>query len=324
MPKHRDGRRELRVGPEWEGSRLDRFARAVLPGLSFPAVQTMLRRKRILLNGEPAAAAARLKEGDTVSFDADSRPVPAPGGGRPKSGPPRGARGRVTGLRILYEDAELLVVDKPAGLPVQPGNRKERGSLIDLLAPPAGRAGGGPQFSPSPVHRLDTGTSGILVVARTRTAARGLSRTFAGGGVKKTYLAVVEGVPQKPAATIDAPLDVRKGIRSRAVVSETGRAAETSYRLVSARGDGRSLLEVVILTGRTHQIRAHLASIGHPVAGDIYYGRRAPRTMAERRNPRRDSTPRRMLLHAWKIEFPHPITGRTVRVTAPPPPEFGL
>ncbi|MDD3642929.1 MAG: RluA family pseudouridine synthase [Candidatus Krumholzibacteria bacterium] len=314
--------RELRVGPEWDGSRLDRFVRAALPGLSFPAVQTMLRRRRILLNGGEAGPAVRLRTGDAVSLDIRAMPASGSVGGTSRAAPPRGMRGRVSGLRVLFEDADMLVVDKPAGLPVQPGNRKERGSLLDLLPPPAG-CGGAPPFPPSPVHRLDTGTSGALVVAKTRQAARDLSKAFGGGGVKKTYLAVVEGVPHPPSATIDAPLGVRKGMRSRAVLSGAGRAAETAYRLIREREDGRALLEVVILTGRTHQIRAHLASIGHPVAGDIYYGSRAPRRHAWRRGDGA-SPPRRMLLHAWKIEFPHPRTGRPVRVASPPPREFGL
>jgi RluA family pseudouridine synthase len=318
MPRNKEDGKELRVGPDWDGSRLDRFVRAALPGLSFPAVQTMLRRRRVLLNGTPARPAARLKAGDSVTIEAVALPRESPAPSRKKPGPPRGTRGRVTGLRILYEDAELIVVDKPAGLPVQPGNRKERGSLLDLLPPP-GRSGGVP-FAPAPVHRLDTGTSGTLVIARTRAAARTLSGTFRSGGVRKTYLAVVEGVPHPPEATIDTPLEVRKGIRSRAVASRSGRSAETSYRLIRALDGGRALLEVVILTGRTHQIRAHLASTGHPVSGDIYYGRRSSRGAPHRRG----SAPARMLLHAWKIEFPHPLTGRPVKVTAPPPGEFGL
>jgi RluA family pseudouridine synthase len=319
MPRKDSDGKELRVGPEWAGSRLDRFVRAALPGLSFPTVQTMLRRRRVLLNGAPARPAARLEAGDAVTIDPDAVPrtAPVPGG---RKAPPRGSRGRVTGLRILYEDADLLVVDKPAGLPVQPGNRKERGSMLDLLPPPTGRGGGTTPFAPAPVHRLDTGTSGALVIARTRAAARRLTATFGGGGAKKTYLAVVEGVPHPSEATIDTPLEVRKGIRSRAVASRKGRAAETSYRLIRELAGGRALLEVVILTGRTHQIRAHLASIGHPVSGDIYYGRRTARGAPGRR----PFAPRRMLLHAWKIEFPHPLTGRPVRVTAPPPREFGL
>jgi len=362
-------RTRISVDAEWDGSRLDRFVRAVLPGLSFPAAQTLIRKRRVFLNGAAAGAGARLRPGDVVTIAAE--PVPGAKGrprgssdalragaeSRARPGERRGAGGAATfgriGLEIavLFEDEDLLVVDKPAGLPVQPGNRARRGSLLDLLAayfagdapgPSDGHAdyrGGGttarragraknargcadrksagtadadampPPFAAAPVHRLDRNTSGALVVAKTRTAARQLSRIFASGRAEKTYLAVVEGVPAPPAGTIDKPLRIEKSKRSRALAAPGGARAETAYRLVRKLPGRRALLEVRITTGRTHQIRAHLASIGHPVSGDRYYGARG-------------GPHGRLLLHAWRLAFPHPVSGRPVAVTAPPPRTF--
>lgn len=334
--------KRISVSDDWDGSRLDRFVRAALPGLSFPAAQTLIRKRRVLVNGSPAGAGARLRPGDVVTLSAE--PVP-PAGRRPQARGPSlpghaggagGARfdkrsggaggaeafGRIGGeIAVLYEDDALLVVDKPAGLPVQPGNRAEKGSLLDLIAAYAAaradrKAGGktdhdaaAPPFAPAPVHRLDRVTSGTLAVAKTRLAARRLSRTFAAGQAEKTYLAVVEGIPDPPAGTIDTPLRIEKGARSRAVAAPGGARAETAYRIVGELPGRRALLEVRITTGRTHQIRAHLASIGHPVAGDRYYGARG-------------KVAGRILLHAWRLVFPHPASGRPVAVTAPPPPGF--
>jgi 23S rRNA-/tRNA-specific pseudouridylate synthase len=331
---------------EWHGSRLDRFIRASLPGTPFGVTQILLRKGLIFLNGTKASGNARLKAGDVVAvdlaeFEDSSRPAPAP--------PPRSKRKTGIGrdIRVIYEDNSLLVIDKPAGLVVQPGNQKEKGSLLDLLEeyrrrktgerpgltrarrnqddrqlqldlrspneePAAGSPESGPtgiHFPYTPVHRLDRLTSGALIVAKTRIAARALSRALSHGDVRKTYLAIVEGIPSKPTGEISSPLVTTKGARSHSTIAAGGKEARTVYTIVKKLRGDRTLLEVSMRTGRTHQIRAHLASIGHPIVGDKEYGAAS-------------SSGGRLFLHAWKLRFNHPVTGRDVAATAEMPDEF--
>ncbi len=340
--------KRIDVTRNWQGSRLDRFVRAHIPGTPFGVIQILLRKGLIYLNGERASGAARVKGGDVVSIDiAESDEASPPPATKPKRGPgkravkppageaaaagktlrPAAAIGRE--IRVLHEDDEVLVIDKPAGVVVQPGNRAERGSLLDSLeeyrrrsartrargrATSAGDSPPGtieePPFPYTPVHRLDRDTSGALVVAKTRPAARALTRAFARRGVHKIYLAVVEGVPAEEEGTIDSPVAVAKGARSHASPSPAGAKAITHYSTIRKLRGGRALLRITIETGRTHQIRAHLASIGHPVAGDAEYGA-APAGRSGR-----------FLLHAWMIYFPHPSTGEMLLCTAPPPADI--
>jgi RluA family pseudouridine synthase len=302
------------VSGEWQGSRLDRFIRASLPGTPFGVTQILLRKGLIFLNGAKAAGNARLRSGDVVAVNI----AEAEEDGRSKQAP-RERVARTSGIGIdvpvIYEDDALLVIVKPAGLVVQPGNRAEMGSLLDLLEDYRRKRGESPEISPpfpyTPVHRLDRQTSGALIVAKTRPAARALSRSISHGGVVKTYLAVVEGVPSPGSGEISTPLETTKGARSHSAPAPHGKKASTSYALLKRLPGGRAMLEVSIRTGRTHQIRAHLASIGHPIAGDKEYG--APSRSGGR-----------ILLHAWKLEFRHPETGATLALTADPPDDFEM
>jgi RluA family pseudouridine synthase len=296
---------------EWQGSRLDRFIRASFPGTPFGVTQILLRKGLIFLNGSKASGNARLKAGDVVAVDiaeADEN------GRQRQSAPPRARGADCIGadIPVIFEDDSFVIIDKPAGLVVQPGNRKEKGSLLDLLKEyrrkKAG-AGSEPEFPYTPVHRLDRQTSGALIIAKTRVAARALSKAISHGEVRKIYVAIVEGVPPEKAGVIRTPLVTHKGARSHSTPGPEGKEARTSYSLMrTLRGD-RALLEVSIRTGRTHQIRAHLASIGHPIVGDKEYGAAS-------------SSGGRLLLHAWKLQFNHPETGAPVSVTASPPEEF--
>jgi RluA family pseudouridine synthase len=310
---------KITVKDDWTGSRLDRFVRAVRPSLSFPVIQTLIRKGKIRLNGEKSPGKARLKDGDIVEIrlriDRPAEVLPEIQVGDEKLAARFGDIGM--GIPVLVEDKDILVIDKPAGLPVQPGNRSELGSLLDLLCrylPPVEQDPEEPQpFAASPVHRLDIETSGVLIIAKTRRAAREMSQALVEGGLIKTYIAVVDGIPGARSGTINMPLRIEKGESSRAVPDRAGQQAVTHFSVIRELPGGRALLEIIIETGRTHQIRAHMQSAGHPVSGDPVYG-------TDRGGDRQG----RMLLHAWKISLPHPVTGDTIEIIAHPPSEFGL
>ena len=306
-------RQDHTITDEWDGSRIDRFVRTVLPGLPFHAVQMLLRTGKILLNGKKARGGRRLRPGDIVSI---GMPEPSTDRKKEKNNGTGGLLEAAFGsigreIGVLHEDGDCLVINKPAGIVVQPGNRKELGSLLDLLELYRLRTGGrsGAVFRYTPVHRLDMKTTGALVTAKTRIAARALSGAFSEGLVRKEYLAVVDGFPPRPGGTVPFPLKTRKGTRSRTRVDARGKDALSRYRVLGAVSGGMTLVAVSIATGRTHQIRAHMAAAGHPLAGDRYYGSSTRRGEG-------------FLLHAWRLAFPHPRTGKTVEIEAPPPAEI--
>jgi 23S rRNA pseudouridine1911/1915/1917 synthase len=250
----------------------------------------------VRLDGRVFKASHRLRGGESleVEIPAPEAAVPAP---------------EAIPLRIVFEDARLVVLDKPAGLSVHPGAGRASGTLVNaLLHHVKDLSGIGGVLRPGIVHRLDRGTSGLMVVAKDDESHRALARQFAGRTVEKEYLALVLGVPAPREATIDKPIG-RHGVeRRRMSVSPGGRAARSRYCVVEAL-DGAALLRVRIFTGRTHQIRVHLASIGHPVAGDASYG--GTRTPGSRRAASRQALASlaRPALHAARLAFDHPATG---------------
>jgi 23S rRNA pseudouridine1911/1915/1917 synthase len=242
-----------------------------------------------------------------------SVPAPAPAEPQPEDIP----------LRIVHEDAALLVLDKPAGLVVHPGAGTSSGTLVNaLLARVRDLSGVGGVLRPGIVHRLDRGTSGLLLVAKSDEAHRALARQFANRTVEKEYLAVVLGVPARSSGEIDAPIGRDPVHRRRmSVRAPRGRAARTSWS-VEERFDGAALLRVRIHTGRTHQIRVHLASIGHPVAGDPLYG--GTRTPPSRGAAALEalSSLARPALHAARLAFTHPSSGARLVFEAPLPADL--
>jgi 23S rRNA pseudouridine1911/1915/1917 synthase len=217
-------------------------------------------------------------------------------------------------LRIVYEDDDLLVVDKPAGLVVHPSPGHWQGTLVNALLARGDDFGGiaGVQ-RPGIVHRLDRDTSGLLMVARHDAAQASLMAQLKARRIKKTYLALVVGSVAAAVGRIEAPIGRDPKDRQRFSVVPDGRAATTGYR-VRERFAGWTLLELDLVTGRTHQIRVHLDALGHPVAGDRVYG-----TGTSRRGP--DGL-ERLFLHAWRIDLTSPSTGRLIRVTAPLPDDL--
>lgn len=214
------------------------------------------------------------------------------------------------GLHVIFEDASLIVVDKPAGMPVHPGPGHSDGTLVNaLLAHCNDLSPIGGVLRPGIVHRLDKDTSGLIIAAKSEKAHLRLAAQIKAHEVKKTYLALVEGKVQPVEAMIDAPIGRDPNNRRRMMIRASGgREAQTSYHVVKQLAD-YALLEATLITGRTHQIRVHLASLGHPVVGDILYGKASPLAS-------------RQLLHAWHLSFAHPISGEPLSLEAPIPADL--
>lgn len=282
------------------GSRADRFM-ADASGLSRSYVQRLISEGRLTADGATLRARDPVRPGTQLQLE-----VPASRNDVlvPEDIP----------VEVVYQDEAVLVVDKPAGLVTHPAPGHESGTLVNaLLALEAGEAGLGTAAAaarPGIVHRLDRDTSGLLIVARTDAAQVALQAQLKARRVRKTYLALVGGVVDAQAGRIEKPIGRDPRHRMRMAITADGKAATTGYR-VRERFPAWTLLELDLVTGRTHQIRVHLASIGHAVAGDPVYA-----TGAVRRGP---AGLERLFLHAWKLEFLSPGTGELVRAEAPLP-----
>ncbi len=281
------------------GKRLDHFLQEKLADFSRSRIQSWIRDGRVSMNGAAAKASTQLKGGESIEVT-------------PADLPPLKAMPEALPVDILYEDDAVIAIDKPAGLVVHAGAGAHDGTLVNRLVHHFGTLSNvGGDLRPGLVHRLDRGTSGVLLVARTDSAHRALAEQFANRTVEKTYLALVQGRVAAESGRIDKPItrDPARRIRMTARLGR-GREAHSEYR-VRQRFAHHTLLEVRIGTGRTHQIRAHLASIGHPVAGDRVYGARPFASL-----------PDRFFLHAWRISFESPAAGKRVTVEAPIPADL--
>lgn len=292
------------VSPEAAGQRLDRFL-VEAAGAPRNQVQQWITAGRVRVDGDPVKGSARLAAGQTVSWQP---PPPRSAEIEPEAGE----------LSLLHLDAELVVVDKPAGLAVHPGAGRSSGTLAHrLLARFPEIDGIGGPGRPGIVHRLDQGTSGVMVVARTSDAYHSLSKAFAGRQVEKHYLAVVHGSVGKDLLEIDLPIGRHPTRRKEMAVRPGGRPARSVARLMGQAREA-SLLEVELATGRTHQIRVHLKSVGHPLVGDPVYGEARWKGVSPSvRSLLRDFP--RPALHAWRLAFSHPATGERVELEAPVP-----
>jgi 23S rRNA pseudouridine1911/1915/1917 synthase len=274
------------------GERLDLFVARRLQELTRSRVRRLIDQGLVTVDGRQAAKAGlRLDTGQQVRV---SLPPPEPSELEPEAIP----------LRIVYEDEDLLVVDKPAGMAVHPSPGHSRHTLVHaVLAHCPDLSGIGGVLRPGIVHRLDKDTSGLIIVAKHDAAHLSLARQLKERKVEKTYIALVEGRVKPQKGVIDAPIGRHPRHRKRMAVVENGRDARTRYRVLRE-VDGRSLVEAQPKTGRTHQIRVHLASIGHPVVGDTLYGKRS-------------DVFARQFLHAQRLAFRHPRTGERMELEAP-------
>jgi len=299
--------RTLVVDPAEAGARLDVWLTRNAPELSRARVQALIAEGRVTLDGEPSRASLRLRGGEAVCLT-----IPDPVAARPTP--------EDIPLRVVYEDDRLLVIDKPAGLVVHPGAGQAQGTLVNaLLHLVKDLSGVGGVLRPGIVHRLDRGTSGLLVVAKDDEAHRALARQFAGRTVEKEYLAIVHGQPAPKAGTIALPIGRDPVHRQKmSVRAPRGRAARSDYAVVEAL-DGAALVRIRIHTGRTHQIRVHLAAVGHPVAGDATYG--GTRSPSARRPEAKAALQalERPALHAAQLAFSHPATGSRLTFESPLP-----
>ncbi|MBI2491024.1 MAG: RluA family pseudouridine synthase [Candidatus Rokubacteria bacterium] len=290
----------LRVEPGAAGVRLDRWLAERLPALSRAKLQALIADGHVRLDGRVPKPSHTLRGGERVEIE-----IPPP--------PAEALEPEATPLVIVHEDAHVLVVDKPAGMVVHPGAGHARGTLAAAaLAHAPGIAGVGGPRRPGIVHRLDKDTSGLLVLAKTPAAYDALVAQLASRTVTRTYLAVVHGRVRRDAGVIDAPIGRHPHARVKMAVRPAGRGkrAVTRYRVLE-RFKEFTYLALSLETGRTHQIRVHLAALGHPVAGDDVYGggRVAPPPVAV------DG----YALHAAQLAFAHPATGAHLEFTAPLP-----
>ncbi len=278
--------------------RLDQFLARALPKFSRARLQTLIRNENVTLNGSPVRPRDLVRAGDQVEVN---EPPPEKIDNLPEAIP----------LDVLFEDDDLIVINKPAGMVVHPGAGQPEHTLVNALLYRFPKLSGiGGKERPGIVHRLDKDTSGCLVVARTDEAHRSLSAQFADRAVKKIYLSLVAGKLRKGAGTIEEKIGRHPVHRQRmSTTARNGRAAKTDYRVLSS-SDEMSLVECRLHSGRTHQIRVHLHHLGHPVLGDKVYGGRFAK-----------SFPRQML-HAWKLAFHHPRTKKWKEFEAPAPRDF--
>jgi len=296
------------VGADAAGARLDRFL-ATVPGLGTRShVKHLVDAERVQVDGRARKAAFVLRTGMTVAIDV---PAVVASTLEPEALP----------LTVLYEDAALVAIDKPPGMVVHPAPGARRGTVVHALLHHLGALTGvGPAERPGVVHRLDKDTSGILVVARTPEALEALARQFRTRTIDKRYVALVHGAVRAPRGTVDRPIGRDPRERKRmSVRSSRGRPAVTRY-VVRERLAGATLLDVAPETGRTHQIRVHLASIGHPIVGDATYGGRR-RVPAGPAGAILAACPRQAL-HAARLAFAHPVTGAPLVLESPLPDDL--
>jgi 23S rRNA pseudouridine1911/1915/1917 synthase len=343
--------RSIAVAIDAAGQRLDQFLVAQLKDVSRSRIQLLLDQGDVLVDGERKKPSLRLRGSETIAILGEPHPPP------PKAVP------EAIPLDVVYEDADLAVIDKPAGMMVHAGSgaseaARSRGTLVNaLLYRFQTLSGAGGELRPGIVHRLDKDTSGLIVVAKNDRAHAALAAMFAGRRVRKTYIALVHGALKAGKGTIDAAVgrDPLRRTRMTARPTQNARSAVSHYeviRRIDTRFGKFTLVKVRIETGRTHQIRVHMALIGHPVVGDTLYGAAGQLTEAmkapgkdpkarpgskqkdlghppgfERSGAARKQEPEKLrlgrnFLHAAEIEFAHPLTGKELNLRSPLPQEL--
>ncbi len=307
---------EIAVREAEAGTRVDRLLAARLPALSRNRLKGLIEAGRLSAGGETTDEPSyRVKPGQSLVLV-----VPAATSARP--------RAQAMPLQIRYEDPELLVLEKPAGLVVHPAPGNPDRTLVNALLAHcgAGLTGIGGERRPGIVHRLDKDTSGLMVVAKSQAAHAGLVRQFAARRVERAYLAVVWGLPEPKTGEVAGNIGRNPRNRKKmAVLARGGRPARTRYRVLEALAGGlASLVECRLTSGRTHQIRVHLSARGHPLLGDPLYGRTGTGRIASLPEAARGALKAldRQALHAWTLGFRHPASAETIRFESEVPPDM--
>jgi 23S rRNA pseudouridine1911/1915/1917 synthase len=325
-------KRELIAPPEASGQRLDQFLAAQIEGVSRSRVQLLLEQGDVLVDGAHPKASLKLRGGEVIVITGEPHPAPLK------------AVAEDIPLRIVFEDADLAVVDKPAGMMVHAGSgqnedARSRGTLVNaLLFHFQSLSTTGGELRPGIVHRLDKDTSGLIIVAKNDRTHAALAALFSGRSIHKTYVALVQGHLDRAKGTITAAVgrDPVRRTRMTTQPQENARSAISHYEIVrrlTTRFGKFTLVKVRIETGRTHQIRVHMASIRHPVVGDALYGASSQLTdqlasqSATSRAARRNAEPERLrlgrnFLHAAELEFTHPVNRKPLHLQAPLPAEL--
>ncbi len=294
----------------YDGARLDRALSALFPAHSRSFLARLVEQGRVRLNGIPASKPShRVEAGQTLEV---TFPPPEPTTAESQNLP----------LTVLHEDADIVVIDKPAGLVVHPAAGHRDQTLVNaLLFHVRDLSGVGGELRPGIVHRLDKDTSGVMIIAKNDDAHRKLSAAWAIDRVRKEYLALVYGTPAKSSGIVDAPIARDPRNRKRMGVVKGGRSAITEYEVME-QYRYVSLVRCVLRTGRTHQIRVHMKHLGHPIVGDPLYSGPQWRGIPDKHAQRVLASLKRQALHAWKIAFDHPRTGERMTFEAPIPEDL--
>ena len=289
----------LRVDESQAGCRADVWLAETVEGLTRSAAARLLAEGRVTRGGKPLGKSERLTGGETVEV---TLPEPEAVEAVPQNIP----------LDVVYEDGDVIVVNKPTGLVVHPAPGHPDGTLVNALLYHCGASlsGVGGALRPGIVHRIDRDTSGLIIAAKNDAAHQALSAQLQDHTLARTYECIVTGSPRQDVGTVDAPIGRHPTDRKRMAVVPNGRPAVTHYQVLS-RGGGCAYVRCRLETGRTHQIRAHMAHIGHPILGDTVYGAKRPVPGLQGQ-----------CLHAVGLRFLHPRTGETVELCCPLPPEF--
>ncbi len=316
--------RTILVLEDAAGQRLDQFLTAQLEGVSRSRVQLLIEQGDVLVDGTRPKASYKLRGGESITITGEPHPAALK------------AVAEDIPLNVVYEDKDLAVIDKPAGMMVHAGSgategARNRGTLVNaLLHRFQALSGTGGELRPGIVHRLDKATSGLIIVAKNDRTHAALARKFSGREIQKTYVSLVHGSLERPKGTINAAIgrDPVRRTRMTTRVQENARSAVSHYEVIrrlETRFGKFTLVRVRIETGRTHQIRVHMASIGHPVVGDTLYGAAGQLTAASTRIRSKETENLRLgrnFLHAAELAFTHPVSGKPLALTAPMPPEL--
>lgn len=287
------------INKELAGNRIDKVLPTLDENLTRVMAQKLVEQENVKVNGKSVKTSYKLNENDKVEVEIPEVKEIS-------------IKAQDISVEVLYEDNDIIVVNKPKGLVVHPANGNPDGTLVNALMKicKGTLSGIGGEIRPGIVHRLDKDTSGVLIVAKNDKAHLALCEQIKNREVKKTYLALTRGIIKENEATINMPIGRSTTDRKKMAVVKTGKEAITHFKVLE-RFKENTLLEINLETGRTHQIRVHLSQIGYPIVGDMVYS-----------NGKNKFGVQGQMLHAWKIKFMHPITGKEMEIEAPLPPYF--